>query len=332
VAAVPGVARAAASVTTPVGGLGIVDIVHAPGVPGSFQPMTDGKLGDRSTFVNVVTPGWFATYGTPIKAGRDFDDRDVRGAPSVIVVNETFVRKFLRGTSPIGATIAFERGRAAPVPKTVAGVVADTTYGSLRAGNVPVEYAPLAQVDFPGLTPRDYSLSVRARSESPMLLAHAIAGTLTAVDPDLVFGFRPLTDQVAASLTQERLVAILSGFLGALALFLAGIGLYGMTAYLAASRRTEIGVRMALGATRPAIVRLMVARAVIVVSAGILIGAGVSAWASRFVARLLYGVEPRDPLTLVGASVVLVVVGTPAAWLPAFRASRADPATVLRES
>ena len=330
-AAVPGVARAGGSLNTPIAGLGIIDLVHVPGVPLSFQPMTNGKLGPQSTFVNFVTPAWFATYGTPIRAGRDFDDEDVKNAPAVIIVNETFVRKFMGGKPPIGAAVSFERGRA-PVPKTIVGVVADAAYSSLRSGDVPTEYVPLAQFDFPGPQPADMTISVRASSGPPMLMAHSVASALAAVDPDVVFAFRPMTDQVSASLTQERVVAMLSGFFGALALLLAGLGLYGMTAYAVAGHRTEIGIRMALGATSIAILRLVVARVAVLVGIGILIGAGVSAWASTFVATLLYGLDPRDPLTFLGAAAILMTVGAFAAWLPAYRATRLDPAVVLRQT
>jgi predicted permease len=332
VAAVPGVANAGGSMNTPVTGLGIIDIVHVPGVPLSGQPMTNGKLSAQSTFANFITPGWFQTYGTPIKAGRDFTDQDVKGAPGVIIVNEAFVRKFLGGEPPVGATVAFERGRDALVSKTIVGVVADAAYSSLRSGDVPTEYTPLAQLDFVTTPPAEMTVSARASGGPPMLMARGIASALTAVDRDLVFGFRPMTDQVSASLTQERIVAILSGFFGVLALLLAALGLYGITAYSVAGRRTEIGIRMALGATGPVILRLVVARIAALVGAGILIGAGLSVWASTFVATLLYGLDPRDPLTLVGAGAVLMAVATAAAWLPAYRASRLDPATVLRET
>jgi predicted permease len=331
IASVPGVTKAAASMNTPVAPGGILEIVHVPNAPLSLQPFTNGKLGAQSTFVNLVTPGWFATYGTPILTGRDFDDRDVKGAPSVIIVNEAFVRKFLPGKNPIGATVAFEHGKDAPVPKTVIGVVGDAVYNSLRTEDAPTEYAPLAQLDFPQ-APTEVTISVRASAGSPMRLARSIAAALTAVDRDLVFGFRPITDQVTASLTQERLIAILSGFFGVLALLLAGLGLYGLTAYAVACRRAEIGIRMALGSTGAGVVRLVVSRAAWLVVAGILIGVGVSAWASKFVATLLYGLDPRDLPTMVGAGVTLVIVGIVAAWLPALRASRLDPATVLRES
>jgi putative ABC transport system permease protein len=175
------------------------------------------------------------------------------------------------------------------------------------------------------------SIGVRATSRSPILLARSVASALSAVDPDLAFNFRPLAEQVNASLAQERIVALVSGFFGALALLLAGLGLYGVTAYAVARRRTEIGIRMALGAEPAGVVRLVLSRVSVLVGLGVIVGAGLSWWASTFVATLLYGLEPHDPLTLVGAAGVLPVVGAFAGWLPACRASRIDPAEVLRD-
>ena len=128
------------------------------------------------------------------------------------------------------------------------------------------------------------------------------------------------------------MIALLAGFFGALALLLAGLGLYGVTAYAVASRRTEIGIRMALGAPAARVIRLVVTRTSLLVGTGVLLGAGASLWASKFVGALIYGLEPRDPMTLVGAIALLATVAGLAAWLPARRAARIDPAAVLRES
>ena len=144
--------------------------------------------------------------------------------------------------------------------------------------------------------------------------------------------FTPLKQQVDAALVQERILAMLSGFFAGLALLLAGLGLYGTAAYGVSRRRAEIGIRMALGATPTAVVRLVLSRVSLVVGIGVLVGAVLSTWAIKFVASLVYGVEPRDPVTMIGAAVTLGAVCAFAGWLPARRASRLDPATVLRES
>jgi ABC-type antimicrobial peptide transport system permease subunit len=159
-----------------------------------------------------------------------------------------------------------------------------------------------------------------------------VAAALTAVDRNLTFTFRPLQDRVDASLTQERLVALVTGFFGSLALLLAGLGLYGVTSYAVTRRRGEISIRMALGAEPTSVVRLVLVRVFALVALGVIIGTVVSWWSSQYIANLLYDLQPRDVVTLVSAAVTLTVVGALAGWLPAYRASRIDPAQVLRDS
>jgi putative ABC transport system permease protein len=320
VAAVPGVAHAAGSMFTPTTGGYYAIRAEVAGAP----PMAEG---DRAVQANVLTPGWFATYGTAIQAGRDIEVHDTATAPPVLLVNEAFVRKFFPGRHAIGETVVDVLGPRA-VPYTVVGVVGDAVYRSPRDGVRPTVYLPLAQVNVPAI---DLSISVRASAASVTPSAHSIATALTAIDRDLAFSFRPLADQVNASLTQERVIALLSGFFGALALLLAGLGLYGVTSYTVSRQRTEIGIRMALGAAPSGIVGLVLARVALLLGTGVIVGAGVSVWASTFVASLLFGLQPRDPVTLAASVVVLAIVGVLASWFPAYRASRIDPADVLRE-
>jgi ABC-type antimicrobial peptide transport system permease subunit len=174
------------------------------------------------------------------------------------------------------------------------------------------------------------NVSVRAASGSPALLARGVADALNRTSPSLSITFRPLAEQVRSSLIQERLVASLSGFFGALALLLAAIGLYGVTSYNVSRRRTEIGIRMALGAQPARVVRMVLRRVAWLVAAGVAAGALVTVWAATFVSTLLFGLAPRDPLTLVGSTLVLAAIGVLAGWLPASRASKVDPAIVLR--
>jgi ABC-type antimicrobial peptide transport system permease subunit len=150
------------------------------------------------------------------------------------------------------------------------------------------------------------------------------------VNPQLAVTFRPLEDQVNDSLARDRVMAMLAGFFGGVALLLAALGLYGVTAYAVARRRLEIGIRIALGAAPAGVVRLVLSRVTMLVAMGVVAGVGVSVWASTFVGSLLFGLAPRDPLTMTGAVAVLAAVGCVAGWLPAWRASRIDPAQVLR--
>jgi putative ABC transport system permease protein len=327
VLAVPGVASAAVSFVTPVSGNTWNNRVEVSGgVP----------LGERqrSANFNAVTPGWLATFGTPLIAGRDVTDGDRKGTPPVVLVNQAFAKKFLNGANPIGHTVATEPGGpGATPPFEIVGVVADAVYRALREPVPPTMYVPLAQFgDGRRPPPASMSVSVRTVTGSPALLARSVSAAITGVNRDLALTFRPLADQVDASLTQERLVAMLAGFFGALALLLAGLGLYGVTSYAVSRRRTEIGIRMALGAAPAGVVRLVLARVTLLVGVGVIVGAGLSLWAATFVKTLLYGLEPRDPVTLVGAAVILGTVGAIAGWLPAHRASRIDPAEVLRDA
>jgi len=320
----PNVAEAALSLTTPVGSGQFTPPVEIAGVSDTRGPV----------WGNLTSPGWFATFRTPLIAGRDMTDRDRAGTPRVAIVNEAFARKFAGGGSPIGRTMTlYPRTARTLGPIEIVAVVQDAVYASLRGQAPPAFYMPLAQFDYlTELGIRSINLSVRSRTESPMLLTKSLTTALASVNPQLALTFRPLVNQVAASLTQERLIALLAGFFGALALLLAGLGLYGVTAYAVASRRTEIGIRMALGAPAARVIRLVVTRTSLLVDTGVLLGAGASLWASKFVGALIYGLEPRDPMTLVGAIALLATVAGLAAWLPARRAARIDPAAVLRES
>jgi predicted lysophospholipase L1 biosynthesis ABC-type transport system permease subunit len=153
-----------------------------------------------------------------------------------------------------------------------------------------------------------------------------------ASEPDQFRHAQTGLDRVRDAMAQDRLVAALSGFFGGLALLLAGMGLYGVTSYAVTRRRAELGIRMALGAAPRLVIRLVLARVSALVGAGVVVGIVLALATARFVTALLYGLEPGDPATLVGAAITLVAVGTVAGWLPAYRASRTDPAEVLRET
>ena len=135
------------------------------------------------------------------------------------------------------------------------------------------------------------------------------------MNKDIALTFRPLAEQVNSALVQERIVAMLSGFFGALALLLAGLGLYGVTSYAVSRRRTEIGIRLALGAAPSGVVRMVLGRVGLLVGAGMIVGSAISVWASKFVATLLYGLQPRDPVTLLFAASILATIGALAGWL-----------------
>ena len=329
ITAVPGVKQAAASVWTPVGTGGGGLLTDARGRRMSTDARGRPVEAARQVAFNFVTPAWFGTYRTPVMMGREFDTSDGPAAARVAVVNEAVRRNLLADGPALGAAI--HAGPCDPGGCTVVGVVADAVYGqSLRDAAPPTIYVPLAQSA--GLAPPNapFRISVRAAGD-PADVMSGLAARLRAVDPGITFTFRRLETDLEASLAQERLLAMLAGFFGAIALVLSGVGLYGVSSYAAASRRAEIGIRLALGAQPPAVVRAMLTRIALLVLLGTVLGVTVALWLARFVAPLLYGLEPNDPLTLAAAALGLAVVAAVAGWIPASRATRIDPAHVLRQ-
>ena len=329
VAGVPGVEAAGGALNPPiVGEIGGADLVV--GTPGSVPPPDAPRI----SHVDVITPGWFAAYGIPIEAGRDFDDRDVVGASRVMIVNEAFVRRLFPDRKVIGMPLALawriDRGDVPYGTHTIVGVAGNSVYHTIREPVQPMIFLPMASRD--PLLQKDFYLGVRASAGSPALLERSVASAIAAINPDVACSFEPLAQELDESLADNRVLAVLSMFFGLLALVLAAVGLYGVTAHAVAQRRTEIGIRLALGANPGTIVTTVVAHVSTLVGIGLAAGISVSLWAARLVRALLYGLEPRDPATLIGAVVVLATVATVAGGLPAWRASRIDPAEVLRES
>jgi len=323
VLAVPGVRSAALQTLTPLSNNEWDVLIDNP--PG--LSLSDN---DRDVHVNEVSPDWFATYGTPILAGRDFTARDTAGTSPVILVNEAFAKKYFPGGNPIGQVVR-ETGRPGhtPPPRQIAGVVRNAVYDTLRDAIPPTMYEAALQE----AAPEPYiEIAVRSASGSPVLLTRAIVDAIGRVDRDVTLRFEPLRETVRDFTVRERVLAMLSGFFGGLALLLAGLGLYGVMSYAVSRRRTEIGIRIALGAGPAGAVRLILLRAATLVGVGVVGGVAASLWASRFVSSLLFGLQPRDPVTLAIAALVLAAIGGLAGWLPARRAARIDPAQVLREA
>ena len=322
-AAVPGVARASASAVTPTSGRTWQFGLEA--VDGVEIPERDGA---RGVYVNIISPAWFDTYGTRMLGGRDFTDADRTGAAPVAIVNEAFARKFTGGRNPLGARLRQMGGPGRPATeRIVVGYVQDAVYRSLRDPVPATMYLPISQQAEP---PSYISISIRAANGSPALLTRSLGAAFGAVNGGVAITFRPLADQVNAALIQERIVAMLSGFFGGLAVLLAAIGLYGVTSYAVSRRRTEIGIRIALGAAPGGVIGMVLRRVALLVGIGAVAGVAASVWAARFVSTLLFGLQARDPLTLALAVAILATIGVLAGGLPAIRASRIDPAQVLR--
>ena len=292
-------------------------------------PMLPEDRGKR-VWRNATTPGWFETMGIRLLSGRDFNGRDRVGSPLVAIVNEAFARRYLPGQQPIGQILRLDSDDG---PRyEIVGLAADAVYTAPRDGMLPTMYVALAQRDAREWNSwRDAVLTINTASGQRASIERDVTAALTRADPALVFTSGTFDRIVDATVTQERLIAMMSGFFGALALLLAGLGLYGVVAQAVGARRTEIGLRMALGARPAGVVRLVFRRVGVFIVAGLALGLTGSWWAARFIAPLLFQVEARDPMTFSGTAVVLVAVGVLAAWVPARRAARLDPATVLRE-
>jgi predicted permease len=317
---VPGVQSAALSTMVPLSGNNWNNRVGlASGPPRPEAPLT---------YFNVVTPGWFATYGTPLLDGRDFDAGDVAGAAPVAIVNETFARVFTGGRSPVGVEIREPGDGHTPVVRRVVGWVRDAVYESLREPAPPTLYLPFVQI---AQAPAEAVLSVRAATGAPGSLARPLTTAIGAVDGSASLTFRRLAEHVDDRLTRERLLAILAVGFGVLAVVLAGVGLYGVTAYAVNRKRSEIAVRMALGASQGRVVAQVLGGVAARVAIGAAVGAGLTTWIAPVVSTLLYGLTPRDGGTMVIATLLLAAVAALAAWIPARRVARIDPARVLRD-
>ena len=317
--AIPGVRSASSSNNTPISGSGWNEDIQVEGYTAKSQR-------DSLVWLYQVSPRFFETLGIPLIAGRDFDRRDTLSAPKVSIVSQSMAKKFFGATNPIGKTYRTTYPTPGP-PVEIIGVVGDVKYDNLREETRAIVYLGAGQEEqpYPSAT-----FEVRGAGSAADLIP-SVKSVLEQVNPDITLQFRTLSEQVAESLTRERLLATLSGFFGALALLLATIGLYGVMSYNVARRRSEIGIRMALGAAEARVLRMVLSEVALLVGVGLLAGLGAALAATRLIATFVWGVTVRDPFTLAMAAVLLGAVALLAGYLPARRASRLDPMAALRE-
>jgi predicted permease len=286
-----------------------------------------GEL-DKEIRLNQVSPGFLQTFGIDLMQGRAFTEGDNENTAKVALLNESAVRFYFGDRDPVGAQLTFKRGaKAEAIPYQVIGVVRDSRYQSLRDPDTPMVYLPMLQsLDQMGRL----LLAVRADGQ-PADIINEVQKELRAVGSDILLtNITTLNEQVNQSLLQERLVATLSLFFGVLALLLASIGLYGVMSYNVARRTHEMGIRLALGAQRGNVVRMVMREILLVVIIGITIGLGAALATTRFISSLLFSLTPNDPLTIVAAAFLMLLVAVVAGYLPARRASRVDPMVSLR--
>ncbi|MEX2271206.1 MAG: ABC transporter permease [Vicinamibacterales bacterium] len=329
-AAVPGVRSASVAAERNLTGAGSGWSAGQVGV-GDAPVSPTGRPG---LWLNATTPGWFETMGIPLRSGRDFGVNDRAGSPYVAIVNEAFLRRFLHGGRPVGQTVRIGRselfGFEPNARFEIVGVAGDAVYTTPREGMPATMFVPMAQRK-PSMFWEEVALTIKAAPGKRALVERDVATALTKADPAIAFTFGTFDQLIEATVTQERLIALLSAFFGGLALLLAALGLYGLVAHSVRARQMEFGLRMALGAASSSIVRLVFRRVGVLIAAGLALGLAVSFWAARFVGALLFDLEARDPVTFGGAALVLVAVGLVAAWIPARRAGRLDPTIALRE-
>jgi predicted permease len=321
VRALPGISAAGLSLITPLMGSNTTRIMEFPERP-------DLAEADRRVWLNIISPGWIEALGMNVVAGRILDERDQLAAPRSVIVNETFAATYFSGSNPIGKVIRQSAGPGSdPAPLHIIGVVADAVYRSLREPVPPTMYWAVAQQR---VIPAGLSLVVRPATGSDPSIARNLIEAVSSVNPDLTLAIGTLEEEVSGILAQERLLATIAGFFGALALLLAGIGLFGVTSHSVTQRRAEIGVRMALGATQADAIRLVLARVAALMAFGVTLGGILGYWASSIVGGLVFGLAAHDPVANLSALVVLVGTGVLAAVVPSWRATRFHPAEVVR--
>jgi predicted permease len=317
----PGVVSASSADLVPIGGMSWNDELVVDG----YSPKS---MMDAVTWFNEVSDAYFATMDTRLIAGRDFDATDVPGSEKAAIVNDAWGRKFFGNDSPLGRHFRVKVGDSLTPPYTIVGVVENAAYKSLRAGVEPTAYVASSQNAAPGPI---RILEVRTNAAEPTSLVPAVKQVMRDIHPGITLEFGTLARQIGDSLQRERMLAVLSGLFGALALALALLGLYGVMSYSVARRRSEIGVRIALGAVRGRVIRMVLSEVTIVVVMGILIGVAGATAASRMVTTFLYGVGPREPGVYLLAVGMLALVALGAGLVPAWRAARVDPIEALRE-
>jgi predicted permease len=315
----PGVVSASMSMFAPISGGGWDGTFDVEGHP-------PARTQDDVSHVNSVGVDFFKTFRTPVILGREFNQRDTGTSQRVAVVNQAFARYYFPDRSPLGKWVAFE-GPERNTHYEIVGVVKDVKYESLRRDFPMTIYFANAQVA-PG--PDSYTFAVRTEGGIADA-AHTIQAALARVDPRL----RPvnlvsLEDHVARSLLQERMLAALAGFFGALALLLGAVGIYGTMAFQVARRRREIGIRMALGADAGRVIGMVLGQTARLALAGCAIGAAAGLALTRLAQGILYGIGANDPATFAAAAAALTLIALAAAYLPGRSAARTNPVETLR--
>ena len=284
----------------------------------ALPPMSERPHANR----HLVSPKYFQTLGIAIRAGRDFDERDSSRVPHVVIVNETFAKQHFPGEDPIGRTLITGMGQ---LPSQVVGIVADVRSNGLNTPPQPDYFLPALQ------RPEAFTNILIRTQSTPIAMASVVREALRTIDPDLPL-LQPTTVEarIAQTIANQRLALVLLGAFAALALLLASLGVYSVMAHLVAFRTSEIGIRMALGATQGAVLRMVLGHGRKLTLIGIAIGIAGGLLMSRLMQQVLFEVDSADPVIYLVVSVLLLLVAELASFLPARRATRIDPVIALR--
>lgn len=312
---VPGVENAATTTFTPLGG-------------GSWEHNVRVGTFEGATKFTYVSPSYFATMGIPQLTGRSFTDNDTNSSPFVLIVNQTFLKKYLPDVQPIGQIV-----HVMPEPRypersyQIVGTIPDTKYSNVRDDTPPMAFAPAAQ--YP-VTAQGPGMAIMIASSNTTTTVASIRSAVAARYPAMILQFFDFKQGIRDYLVRDRMMALLSGFFGLLATVLVVVGLYGVLSFFVTQRRNEIGIRIALGAQRVQVTKLLLRDTMNMLVVGVTLGIGLALAAARASSALLYGVKAWDLATLGFAVVLLSVVAVLASWIPALRASRLDPVAALR--
>lgn len=306
---------------------GVLDAATTTNIPllgGSWTHSIHVGAAEGSSKFTWVSPDYFRTMGIPLQAGRGISEKDTEASPRVAVVNHAFIRQFLGGASPIGQTLTTNPEPQYPATSyLIVGVIPDTKYNDIRDGTPPMAFAPASQYPNQGSWTH-MMIYANAPVEA------AIKQKIVASHPEIAMTFSDFQADVLDGLKRERLLAMLSGFFGALAGLLAIVGLYGVMSYIMARRRNEIGIRIALGATRGQVTSMAMREAGRLLLIGLAAGAFLSLAVARSAQSLLFGLKAHDPLTLLSSILLLAVIAALASFIPARRAAKVDPMVALR--
>jgi putative ABC transport system permease protein len=293
---------------------------------------TSFRLGDRPSppageeptgEVRMVTSGWFRTMGVPLLRGRSFTPRDSAKASQVVVINETAAREFWPAGEPLGKHVLMKWGR--DLDAEIIGVVGDVRLTALKQPPRATLYWPVEQV------PNEFMTFMIRSSGDPMQLAGAVRTAIASIDPDQpVAKMQTMEEVVSNSLNQPRFTALLLAIFSGVAVTLAVVGIYGVLFYTVSQRTHEIGIRMALGAQRSDVLRMVLSHGMALTLLGVGIGLALALAASRFLQKLLFEVQPTDPITYAGVAALLAAVALVACYIPARRATKVDPMVALR--